>query len=571
MPKTELPRTRRLQEAVSGGSSLAFIVAASLALTLQSGPVEGAGLIAHWRLAGDAKDATGNGHDGENHGADLTERGRAGTVGSAARFDGRDDFIAVSHKPALQVGRGDFSIALWVNTSGNEDDDLGEIVGKFDQARRAGFTLCLRNNTGVTWSQANYRQLQFGMDSGTEPRWTDEGRPGNAVCAFALAVHDGALYAGTCEPGRDEAGRVYRYDGRGKWTDCGAPDVANTVSSLAAFGGRLYAGTGKYRLGGSAQPESENPRLGGKVFLYEGGNRWTDCGQLPGTEAVGGMVVFGGRLHASSLYKPAGFFRYQGGREWEVLPTPDSKRTVALGLFNGSLWAGAYDGGHVYRFDGKSWHNLPPVGDNTQTYSMAVLNGGLCISTWPSGRVFRLGPDNSWQDIGRCGQEQETMGTLLHNGKLYTGTLPLGEVHRHDGGTTWTRTAQLDQTPGVKYRRAWTMAQHQGRLFCSTLPSGRIHSLEAGACVTLDRELAPGWRHIAAVRAGNRLQLFVDGRRAAESAPFDPARFDLDNDQPLKIGAGPGDFFNGSLSDVRLYGRALKRDEVEALAKASPR
>ena len=85
----------------------------------------------------------------------------------------------------------------------------------------------------------------------------------------------------------------------------------------------------------------------------------------------------------------------------------------------------------------------------------------------------------------------------------------------------------------MKYRRAWTMAQYQGRLFCSTLPSGRVHSLEAGPCVTHDRELAPGWQHVAAVKHGGVLRLYVDGKPVAESAEFDPAKFDLTTDEPL--------------------------------------
>jgi hypothetical protein len=140
-------------------------------------------------------------------------------------------------------------------------------------------------------------------------------------------------------------------------------------------------------------------------------------------------------------------------------------------------------------------------------------------------------------------------------------------VYRYDGRQVWTRVGQLDRTPDVKYRRVWTMAQYQGRLFCSTLPSGRVHSLEAGRCVTYDRELLPGWRHVAAVRDGGRLRLYVDGKRVAESAPFDASKFDLSNDRPLLIGAGAGDRFRGRLADVYLYGRALAVEEVAALAR----
>jgi hypothetical protein len=117
-------------------------------------------------------------------------------------------------------------------------------------------------------------------------------------------------------------GEVLRYGGEELWIDCGAPDQSNSVTALAVYQGGLYAGTGKYRLAGSALKESENTTLGGRVFRYQGGTRRTDCGQLPETEAVGGLVVFQGRLYASSLYRPAGFFRYEGDSRWSVLPVP---------------------------------------------------------------------------------------------------------------------------------------------------------------------------------------------------------------------------------------------------------
>jgi hypothetical protein len=110
------------------------------------------------------------------------------------------------------------------------------------------------------------------------------------------------------------------------------------------------------------------------------------------------------------------------------------------------------------------------------------------------------------------------------------------------------------------------MAQFDGRLFCSTLPSGRIHALEAGPCVTYDHELPAGWQHVAAVKRGNILQLHVNGGRVAESRPFAPAKFNLDNPTMLQIGAGPGGYFRGDLRDVRLYPRALSDKEITDLA-----
>src|SRR5262249_58263461 len=109
------------------------------------------------------------------------------------------------------------------------------------------------------------------------------------------------------------------------------------------------------------------------------------------------------------------------------------------------------------------------------------------------------------------------MGMAVHNGKLYGGTLPLAEVYRYEGETAWTPTGRLDLTPDVRYRRAWSMALFQGRLFCGTLPSGRVHALEAGRSVSWDHELTAGWRHLAAVREGGRLLLYVHGNPLASS------------------------------------------------------
>ena len=167
--------------------------------------------------------------------------------------------------------------------------------------------------------------------------------------------------------------------------------------------GKLYAASSKYRFAGSALPESENANRGGGVYRYEGEKRWTEVGRLPDTEAVGGLVVYKGRLYASSLYKPAGFFRYESDGKWTALAVPDGKRVESLGVFNGHLWATSYDGGRVYRYDGKEWKDFGQLGDNTQTYSFAVHRGRLCVGTWPSGKVFRLN-DDRWDDLGRLGE-----------------------------------------------------------------------------------------------------------------------------------------------------------------------
>jgi hypothetical protein len=553
-----------------GFAALSLVIALSCqSATADEPPGRGAdlkrGLIAHWPLTGDTQDRSGQeSHAEVRGGIDLNVMGPGGTEKAAAGFNGRDAWLEVPAAKSPRLGTDDFSIAVWLHTEDALDDVLGDIVSQYDPARRRGFHLSLKSNA-VTTSVANSRHLHFGIDADRASEWIDCGRPGNSLFGFALAVHKGTLYAGTCEPGVREAGHVYRYAGGAEWVDCGSPDRSNSVTALAVHQGQLYAGTGKYRVAGSALPESENLQLGGRIFRYEAPGSWIDCGQLPGAEAVGGMLVFRGKLYASSLYRPAGFFRYDGETRWSDCGTPDGKRVVALGVYNSHLYATSYDGGHVYRYDGNTWTDCGQLGENTQTYSFAVYQGRLHVGTWPSGRVYRFEEVGQWTDVGRLGAELEVMGMVVHNGRLIAGTLPLAEVYAYEGDATWKRLGRLDPTPDVKYRRAWTMAEHDGRLFCSTLPSGKVFAYEAGRNAMWGDSLPAGWHHVAAVKSRDRLTLYVDGARVAQSAEFDSQEFDLGGAVPLQIGFGANDRFYGRMADLRLYRRALLADEIRDL------
>ena len=171
---------------------------------------------------------------------------------------------------------------------------------------------------------------------------------------------------------------------------------------------------------------------------------------------------------------------------WTACPVPSGKRVEAMCVYDGQLFASSYDAGHVFRYDGNEWMDCGQVGEieNTQTYSFAVHHGRLFVGTWRSGKVFRYDGDDRWEDMGRLGEELEVMGMMVHNGKLFAGSLPLAHVYRFDGPGKWQDVGQVDATPDVKYRRAWTLAQFQGRLFCGTLPSGRVLSIEAGRNAT---------------------------------------------------------------------------------------
>lgn len=543
---------------------LPWLLLAALALTVTSSADEG--LIGHWKLSRDARDGSGLGHHARRHGVAFAD--------DAAVFDGVRSHLSVD---GINLGKGDFTISLWVHTDERLTDVIGDLVSQFDPATRRGFTLSVVNHAGMTSSQSNYRNLQFGLHDGDrgDGTWTDCGRPGNASFITAMCVWRGDLYVGTFEPGADEAGHLYRYGGGTEWVDCGSPDRANSVMSLAVFKGELYAGTACYNARGSLLPASPNTNPGGHVYRFLGEGKWEDCGQLGEARDVYSLCVFDGALYANPMYSP-GVFRYGGGQTWVTCGVPGGQRSMSLAVYNGHLYNSGNGSAGVWRYDGgDQWSDCGRQAEETQAYSFAIHEGRMLVGTWPSGSVFRYGgtvaapfmaPSRDWESLGQLGDEKEVMGLALYNGELYAGTLPLAQVYRYRGPGDWLCTGQLDTTPEVTYRRAWTMAVCGGNLYCGTLPSGHVYSLQSGLCASDDHELPPGWHHVAAVKAPRKLTICVDGKQVG-ACSGDGASFDLTNARPLLIGFGSHDDFNGRMREVRLYGRALLPGEVERLAE----
>lgn len=527
------------------------------------------GLIGYWKMSGGIIASPGDTLSTKMHGqVQLNAKGPNAKKKSGTGFDGRSTWIEVLANPKIELGNGDFTVSTWVFTEDSLDDVLGDIVSQYDPSSRRGFHLSFKSNA-VTTSHANSRQLSFAIDDNVSSGWKDYGQPGNALVAAGMAEYKGELYAATTDTGVNERGHVYRLSAGNKWIDCGFLDSSNSVISLAVLNGELYAGTGQHKTAGSALPESENRKPGGKVFRYVSPNRWVDCGQVPGVSTIGGMIVFKGKLYASSMYKPAALYRYEGEKKWIKCSIPDGKRVVNMAVYNGHLYATSWDLGHVYRFDGDTWSDCGQVGEtsiNTQTYCFAVYHGKLYVATWRSGRVYRFDGINQWTDVGRLGNELEVMGMLVHNGRLIAGTLPLAEVYSYEGDTTWLKMEQLDRTPDVTYRRAWTMAEHDGKVFCSTLPSGKIYAYEAGKSVMSPFEIPSGWQHVTAIKTADRLKLFINGKLVNETEIPASAQYNLNSQLPLKIGFGSNDYFNGRMRELRIYNRALNNREIAELS-----
>lgn len=524
-------------------------------------------LYGHWTFNGNTNDASIYARKGVVHGKVVfNTSGQDGQSRPSVEFSGNDGWIEIPEHKEMAFAEKDFTVAVWINQVKEATEVSSDIISQFDEQNQKGFNLSLKTNA-VTTSLANFNQVHFGIDDNHYSTWKNHGSPDETICAFSMANYRGSLYAGLAHPDKNKSGNVFRLNNNDQWEDFGSPDSANSVMALAVYKDGLYAGTGKYRFAGSSLQESDNLTPGGKIMKYEKGKGWVYCGQLPNTEAVGGMVVYKGALYASSLYHPAGFYRYEGGTDWVDCGTPEGVRVVAMAVFNDYLYASSYDKGKVYRYDGTSWTDCGQLGNtNTQTYSFAVYKGELYVGTWPSGRVYKFIGIDQWEDMGQLGNELEVMGMLVYNGQLFAGTLPLAEIYAYENDTVWNKITQLDRTPDVRYRRAWTMAENQGKLFCSTLPSGEIYSFEKGRNVMSQESLEPGWHHITAIKTDNKVILYIDGKKSAESADFKNTSFNINPEASLKIGFGPNNYFKGKMADLRLYKRRLTPKEIEYLS-----
>jgi hypothetical protein len=540
-------------------------------------PLADSGLIGYWKLAGDSHDYSGAG----NH-------ARLGTAGASTSSNVTRRYFEVPSSPSLRIGAGDFSISAWVHTDPELSESFGDIVSKYDPDRRVGFNLSLASDGSGYNSSSNLRHLAVDTDSGGAGAWTDCGRPGGkSHSSDALTVFDGDLYAGTTDgPGVEDWCHVYRYRGGADWEDCGRVGSGRTrgVYAMVVHDRSLYAATSA-----SHGPQPSTMDFG-RVYRYRGGKEWEDIGQ-PGTNyRLNSLATYRGRLYVTGFNigsTPGHCYVYDGGGHWSACGEFDGWPHT-LAVHDGKLYT-AYPKGEVFAYDGAEWQTLGnPFGsidECSQIHSLGTYRGELHVGSWPKGRVARW-HDGKWVDCGRPGDATEVIALAVHNGSLLAGTIPRAEVFRFDHGQ-WTSLRRLFDPPAFEpvpvgskdwsrvsdWSRATSIAVYDGRLFVTTgtchrtmIESplddevrGKVYAFEVGSCVSLDRDLGAGWKHVTAVRASGRMKLYVDGLLAAHS---DRAKLDITNDAPLRIGLGERSYFSGQIRDVRLYDRAIDDDEV---------
>jgi hypothetical protein len=576
---------------------LAIVVATATWIPLGTAQSADRNLVGHWKLRGDCRDYSGAGNHGVNHGVEL----------ETGAFDGAGAYIEVPSSDSLRVGSGDFAICAWIETAEQIDDIVGDVLDFYDPARRRGITLSISSSAGGYQSQGTDRHIHFGIDDAKTTDWQDCGRP-NATSNYvgnSLTVYKGALYAATTDAQDEEDWcHVYRYDGGQRWIDCGRVGNGRTtgVLPLIVHDGDFYAATGTYDwtrvASGSYDP--------GRVYRYLGGNRWEDCGQPSEHCTLNCMASYKGKLYVGGGRndKESGVFVHEGGLTWRPSKVfakagPGRLFPHAMCRHNGKLFV-AYPG--AWSFDGDAWtyagDTLPPDQNwFLQTHSLSIFQGKLHAGTWPEGKVSVYEGGQDWRVIGRVGVDgMEVMALAVYNGKLFGASIPRAEVCRYDGDFEWTSLKRFyspeGYDPGVPGKmskkqvneasRVTSLTVFDGKLFASTGSStssvldapadvrGKVFSMEAGKMASYDDDLGPGWKHLAAIREGGLLKLYIDGELVAKSSPFNAAEYDLSTDGPLRLGFGQTEYFDGRMADVRLYRTALSEAQIQELCSKRP-
>ncbi|GAA3412330.1 LamG-like jellyroll fold domain-containing protein [Paenibacillus hodogayensis] len=527
--------------------------------------------IGYWPLRADWRDASGEGRHGQAKSLVFSEEG--------AVFDGIGSEVTLPVSAETDGSR-PFSLSLEFQVKDGKGFLPGGLASVYSEERMEGWHLSVLTQAGVTSTQSNWRNLQFGWSTTNgEDVWKDWGSPGDGRMVSALCVHGGHLYAGTFDNAVDNRGRVFRLDeAAGTWIDCGHPDESNAVYALAEFKGELYAGTMRYRASGSAIPGSPNEEPGGRLFRYKGGREWELMAELPvpDNDSVGAMTVYDDRLIAMSFY-PHGVFAYDEHGNCEELgaPGPEGKtRTFNLAPHQGDLYIGCNESGGVYRRKlDEPWTYCGNVPQCSQVYCFSTFHNRLLMGIWNEARMLRYEGGTEWSDYGLMDEELEVMGVSVFNGKLYGGTLPGGFVYRYNGDRSWEKIAVLEeQDPNIRYRRVWSMAVYSGKLFAGTLPSGRVWSLCRDPLATYDQSLTDGWHQAVVTYDRQRLALYVDGQLVSK-AVFDSGTIDSASlaGLPVTLGKGPQCHFSGVMREVELFDGALTAEEIAALSQEAER
>jgi uncharacterized protein (DUF2141 family) len=169
-------------------------------------------LVASYYFSNNFVDSTGHGHDATNHGTAWTAD-RFGNPSSAIYCDGTTDYVSVESTPALNFGKDDFTICVWVNTSAAQTSTSNSIV--IDKSALVSGALMgygmsyLQGSWAVTTVATTYGEVTINaVQPGNDSRWHLYTLVVNRKEQSISIYYDGELRSTPPGPYEDLAGNI---------------------------------------------------------------------------------------------------------------------------------------------------------------------------------------------------------------------------------------------------------------------------------------------------------------------------------------------------------------------------
>ncbi|MDX1978858.1 MAG: DUF1553 domain-containing protein [Bryobacteraceae bacterium] len=175
-------------------------------------------------------------------------------------------------------------------------------------------------------------------------------------------------------------------------------------------------------------------------------------------------------------------------------------------------------------------------------------------------------------DSGKLGQ------AAVFDGKRYVEAGNIGQYGMLDkfALAAWVKPSQpsgaiVTRAQDIEEQSGYGLYLHQGKLQVNMIVRWLDDCLRVE---TVDPVKLNEWTHVAMTYDGSRtadgIRVYLNGEPAKLKYIVDDLNQDFRSKEPLRIGAGNGMRFHGSIDDVRVYSDALTSAEAAALAVSTP-
>lgn len=204
-----------------------------------------------------------------------------------------------------------------------------------------------------------------------------------------------------------------------------------------------------------------------------------------------------------------------------------------------------------YSFNGVG---CPSQDDNGDPNVQELLNGTSCACGVEGGALYFDGDDDRLIIFGQ--KIDETFAAVDFTLSFYF-------------KPTLANTAE----PQVLFSKK-SMCETDSSFMVSFIPGNErlivdlVETTAQSGSLFYDLDKNSCWYHVAVIRQGGTTILYVNGEEVRRVTSFDSQRVNISNPELFSIGSNDcstdGDF-DGFIDEIRLYNRALSRDEVEDL------